>query len=85
MEQLKPLELDLRNIEYRERAAHKEVEAEPKVQTLTLINEVELRIAGETHLLMCMQSLKKPNEDNEAPRKSLKELQDVAETCSCLR
>jgi hypothetical protein len=54
VEQLKAWELNLKNIMYHEKNAHKEAEAELKVRTLELINEIELHIAGETDLLSCM-------------------------------
>jgi hypothetical protein len=54
VEQLKAWELNLKNIMYHEKNAHKEAEAELKVRTLELINEIKLHIAGETDLLSCM-------------------------------
>jgi hypothetical protein len=47
VEQLKASELDLKNIMYREKNAREEAEAKLKVSRLELINEIELRIAGE--------------------------------------
>ena len=64
---------------YREKNKYEEAIQELQVLSMELQRELQLHIDGETDLLTCMQSLRRVNDENEALKKSLKELTEVAE------
>ena len=56
---------------------HEEVAQELIVLKYELERQMQLCIDGDTNLIMCMQSLRRVNDENEGLKKSLKELRAV--------
>jgi Skp family chaperone for outer membrane proteins len=78
VEQLKTSETDLKNLFYREQEAHQVIDLDYKELAFECDKHMELRIASDRDLVNCYKSLQKLNEDCEALRAQLKELEEAA-------
>jgi hypothetical protein len=78
VEQLKTSETDLKNLFYREQEARQVLELDYKELAFECDKHMELRIASDRDLVNCYKSLQKLNEDCEALRAQLKELEEAA-------
>jgi Skp family chaperone for outer membrane proteins len=78
VEQLKTSETDLKNLFYREQEARQVLELDYKELAFECDKHVELRIASDRDLVSRYKSLQKLNEDCEALRAQLKELEEAA-------
>jgi septal ring factor EnvC (AmiA/AmiB activator) len=78
VEQLKPLEVDMKNLFYREKDAREVLEYDYKQLAHECNTHIELRIASDHDLVNCNKSLQKLNEDYERLRGQLKELEEAA-------
>jgi hypothetical protein len=78
MEQLRISETDMKNLFYREQEARQVLELDYKELAFECDKHMELRIASDRDLVNCYKSLQKPNEDCEALRAQLKELEEAA-------
>jgi hypothetical protein len=77
VERLKPSEIDLKNLFYREKEAHEVLEYDYKQLAYKCNKHMELRIASDRDLVNCYKSLQKLNEDCEK-LSQLKELEEAA-------
>jgi hypothetical protein len=78
VEQLKALEVDMKNLFYWEKEAREVLEYDYKQLAYECDKHMELRIASYRDLVNCYKSLQKLNEDCEKLRAQLKELEEVA-------
>jgi hypothetical protein len=78
VEQLRALEVDMKNLFYREKEAREVLEYDYKQLAYECDMHMELRIPSDCDLINCYKSLQKPNEDCEKLRAQLKELEEVA-------
>jgi hypothetical protein len=78
VEQLKALEVDMKNLFYREKDAREVLEYDYKQLAHECNMPMELRIASDRDLVNCYKSLQKLNEDYEKLRGQLKELEEAA-------
>jgi hypothetical protein len=78
VEQLKTSETDLKNLFYREQEARQVLELDYKELAFECDKHMELRIASHRDLVNFYKSLQKLNEDCEALRAQLKELEEAA-------
>jgi hypothetical protein len=78
VEQLKSSETSMKNLFYREQEARQVLELDYKELAFECGKHMELRIASDRDLVNCYKSLQKLNEDCEALRAQLKELEDAA-------
>jgi hypothetical protein len=78
VEQLRTSETDMKNLFYREQEARQVLELDYKELSFECDKHMELRIASDRDLVNCYKSLQKLNEDCEALRAQLKELQETA-------
>jgi hypothetical protein len=76
VEQLRALELDIKNLFYREKEAREVLEYDFKQLAYECHKHMELRIASDRDLVNCYKSLQKLNEDCEKLRTHLKELEE---------
>jgi hypothetical protein len=75
VEQLKALEVDMKNLFYREKDAREVLDYDYKQLAHECNTHIELRIASDRDLVNCYKSLQKLNEDYERLRGQLKELE----------
>jgi hypothetical protein len=68
----------MKNLFYREQEARQVLELDYKELAFECDKHMELRIASNRDLVNCYKSLQKPNEDCEALRARLKELEEAA-------
>jgi hypothetical protein len=78
VEQLKALEVDMKNLFYREKEAREIFEYDYKQLANECDKYMELRIASDRDLVSCYKSLQKLDEDCEKLRGQLKELEEAA-------
>jgi hypothetical protein len=78
VEQLRTSEIDMKNLFYREQEARQVLELDYKELAFECDKRMELRIASDRDLVNCYKSLQKLNEDCEALRVQLKELEEAA-------
>jgi hypothetical protein len=78
VEQLKALEVDMKNLFYREKDAREVLEYDYKQLAHECNMHMELRIASDRDLVNCYKSLQKLNEDRERLQGQLKELEKAA-------
>jgi hypothetical protein len=78
VEQLRTSETDMKNLFYREQETRQVLELDYKELAFECDKHMELRIASDRDLVNCYKSLQKLNEDYEALRAQLKELEEVA-------
>jgi hypothetical protein len=78
VEQLKASEVDMKNLFYREKEAHRVLEYDYKQLAYECDKHMELRIASDCDLVNCYKSLQKLNEDCKKLRGQLKELEEAA-------
>jgi septal ring factor EnvC (AmiA/AmiB activator) len=78
VEQLKSSEMSMKNLFYREQEASQVLELDYKELAFECEKHMELRIASDRDLVNCYKSLQKLNEDCEALRAQLKELEGAA-------
>jgi hypothetical protein len=78
VEQLKALEVDMKNLFYREKDAREVLEYDYKQLAHECNMHMELRIASDRDLVNCYKSLQKLNEDRERLQGHLKELEKAA-------
>jgi hypothetical protein len=78
VEQLKSSETSMKNLFYREKEARQVLELDYKELAFEYEKHMELRIASDRDLVNCYKSLHKLNEDCEALRAQLKELEEAA-------
>jgi hypothetical protein len=78
VEQLKASETSMKNLFYREQEARQVLELDYKELAFECEKHMELRIASDRDLVNCYKSLQKLNEDCEALRAQLKELEEAA-------
>jgi hypothetical protein len=78
VEQLKSSETSMKNLFYREQEARQVLDLDYKELAFECEKHMELRIASDRDLVNCYKSLQKLNEDCEALRAQLKELEDAA-------
>jgi septal ring factor EnvC (AmiA/AmiB activator) len=78
VEQLKASEVDMKNLFYREKEAHKVLEYDYKQLAYECNKHMELRIASDRDLVNFYKSLQKLNKDCEKLRAQLKELEEAA-------
>jgi hypothetical protein len=78
VEQLKSSETSMKNLFYREQEARQVLELDYKELAFECEKHMELRIASDRDLVNCYKSLEKLNEDCEALRAQLKELEEAA-------
>jgi hypothetical protein len=78
VEQLKSSETSMKNLFYREQEARQVLELDYKELAFEYEKHMELRIASDRDLVNCYKSLQKLNEDCEALRAQLKELEEAA-------
>jgi hypothetical protein len=78
VEQLKSSETSMKNLFYREQEARQVLKLDYKELAFECEKHMELRIASNHDLVNCYKSLQKLNEDCEALRAQLKELEEVA-------
>jgi hypothetical protein len=77
VEQLKALEVDMKNLFYREKDARKVLEYDYKKLAYECDKHMELQIASDRDLVNFYKSLQKLNEDCEKLRAQLKELEEA--------
>jgi hypothetical protein len=75
VEQLKASETSMKNLFYREQEARQVLKLDYKELAFECEKHMELRIASDRDLVNCYKSLQKLNEDCEALRAQLKELE----------
>jgi hypothetical protein len=78
VEQLRALEVDMKNLFYREKEAREVLEYDYKQLANECDKHMELRIASDRDLVNCYKFLQKLNEDCEKLRAQLKELEEAA-------
>jgi septal ring factor EnvC (AmiA/AmiB activator) len=78
VEQLKSSETSMKNLFYREQEARQVLELDYKELAFECEKHMELWIASDRNLVNCYKSLQKLNEDCEALRAQLKELEEAA-------
>jgi hypothetical protein len=78
VEQLKDLEVDMKNLFYREKEAREVLEYDYKQLAYECDKHIELRIALHRDLVNCNKSLQKLNEGCEKVRAQLKEHEEAA-------
>jgi hypothetical protein len=78
VEQLRTSETDMKNLFYREQNARQVLELDHKELAFECDKHMELQIASDRDLVNCYKSLQKLNEDCEALRAQLKELEEAA-------
>jgi hypothetical protein len=78
VEQLKASEMSMKNLFYREQEARQVLELDYKELAFECEKHMELRIASDRDLGNCYKCLQKLNEDCEALRAQLKELEEAA-------
>jgi hypothetical protein len=78
VEQLRTLEIDMKNLFYREKDAREVLEYDYKQLAHECNTHMELRIASDRDLVNCYKSSQKLNEDCERLRGQLKELEEAA-------
>jgi DNA repair ATPase RecN len=78
VEQLRALEVDTKNLFYREKEAREVLEFDYKQLAYECDKHMELRIASDRDLVNCYKSLQKLNEDWEKLQAQLKELEEAA-------
>jgi hypothetical protein len=78
VEQLKSSETSTKNLLYREQEARQVLELDYKELAFECEKHMELRIASDRNLVNCYKSLQELNEDCEALRAQLKELEEAA-------
>jgi hypothetical protein len=78
VEQLRTSETDMKNLFYREQEARQVLELDYKKLAFECDKHMELRISSDRDLVNCYKSLQKLNEDCEALRAQLKELEEAA-------
>jgi hypothetical protein len=78
VEQLRTFETDIKNLFYREQEARQVLELDYKELAFECEKHMELRIASDRDLVNCYKSLQKLNEDCEALRAQLKDLEEAA-------
>jgi septal ring factor EnvC (AmiA/AmiB activator) len=78
VEQLRTSETDMKNLFYRQQEARQVLELEYKELAFECDKHMELLIASDRDLVNCYKSLQKLNEDCEALRAQLKELEEAA-------
>jgi hypothetical protein len=78
VEQLKSSEMSMKNLFYREQEARQVLELDYKELSFECEKHMELQIASDRDLVNCYKSLQKLNEDCEALRAQLKELEEAA-------
>jgi hypothetical protein len=78
VEQLKSSETSMKYLFYREQESRQVLELDYKKLAFECEKHMELRIASDRDLVNCYKSLQKLNEDCEALRAQLKELEEVA-------
>jgi hypothetical protein len=78
VEQLKSSETSMKNLFYREQEARQVLELDYKELAFECEKHMELQIASDCDLVNCYKSLQKLNEDCEALRAQLKELEEAA-------
>jgi hypothetical protein len=78
VEQLKALEVDMKNLFYREKEAREVLEYDYKQLAYECDKHMELIISSDRDLVNCYKSLQKLNEDCEKLRGQLKELEETA-------
>jgi hypothetical protein len=78
VEQLRALEVDMKNLFYWEKEAREVLEYDYKQLAYECDKHMELRIASDSDLVNCYKSLQKLNEDCEKLRAQLKELEEAA-------
>jgi hypothetical protein len=78
VEQLRTSETDMKNLFYREQEARQVLELDYKELAFECDKHMEFRIASDRDLVNCYKSLQKLNEDCEALRAQLKELEEAA-------
>jgi hypothetical protein len=78
VEQLKASETSMKNLFYWEQEARQVLELDYKELAFECEKQMELRIASDRDLVNCYKSLQKLNEDCEALRAQLKELEEAA-------
>jgi hypothetical protein len=77
VEQLRTSETDMKNLFYREQEARQVLELDYKELSFECEKHMELRIASDRDLVNCYKSLQKFNEDCEALRAQLKDLEEA--------
>jgi hypothetical protein len=78
VEQLRALEVDMKNLFYREKEAREVLEYDYKQLAYECNNHMELRITSDRDLVNCYKSLQKLNEDCEKLWAQMKELEEAA-------
>jgi hypothetical protein len=78
VEQVKPFEVDMKNLFYREKDAREVLEYDYKQLTHECNMHMELQIASDRDLVNCYKSLQKLGEDCEKLWGQLKELEEAA-------
>jgi hypothetical protein len=78
VERLKGSEISMKNLFYREQEARQVLELDYKELAVECEKHMELRIASDRDLVNCYKSLQKLNEDCEALRAQLKDLEEAA-------
>jgi hypothetical protein len=78
VEQLRALEVNMKNLFYREKEAREVLEYDYKQLAYKSDKHMELRIASDRDLVNCYKSLQKLNEDCEKLRAQMKELEEAA-------
>jgi hypothetical protein len=78
VEQLKFSETSMKNLFYRKQEARQVLDLDYKELAFECEKHMELRIASDRNLVNCYKSLQKLNEDCEALRAQLKELEEAA-------
>jgi hypothetical protein len=78
VEQLKSSETSVKNLFYRKQEARRVLELDYKELAFECEKHMVLRIASDLDLVNCYKSLQKLNEDCEALRAQLKELEEAA-------
>jgi septal ring factor EnvC (AmiA/AmiB activator) len=78
VEQLKSSKTSMKNLFYREQEARQVLELDYKELVFECEKHMELRIASDRDLVNCYKSLQKLNEDCEALRGQLKDLEEAA-------
>jgi hypothetical protein len=77
VDQLKASKTDMKNLFYREKAAHEVLEYDYKQLAYECDKHMELRTASNRDLVNCYKSLQKLNEDCEGLRAQMKELEEA--------
>jgi hypothetical protein len=78
VEQPKASEISMKNLFYREQEARQVLELDYKELAFECEKHMELQIASDRDLVNCYKSLQKLNEDCEALRAQLKDLEEAA-------